>query len=111
VAALGETATSLALPGFYVLLAQLYIRAGQWDEARFSRLPRSIRPVASLVPWDAIYSPERAITGVKTAVAALICSNRGRDRNTAKKVACGSGSCPPPLMFVLVYQSLWLMTL
>jgi tetratricopeptide (TPR) repeat protein len=34
IAALGETATSLALPGFYVLLAQLYIRAGQWDEAR-----------------------------------------------------------------------------
>jgi tetratricopeptide (TPR) repeat protein len=34
IAALGEAATSLALPGFYVLLAQLYIRAGQWDEAR-----------------------------------------------------------------------------
>jgi class 3 adenylate cyclase/tetratricopeptide (TPR) repeat protein len=32
-AALGQTGTSLALPGLYVLLAQLYIRAGQWDEA------------------------------------------------------------------------------
>jgi tetratricopeptide (TPR) repeat protein len=32
-AALEQTGTSLALPGLYVLLAQLYIRAGQWDEA------------------------------------------------------------------------------
>jgi len=32
-AALERTATSLALPGFYVLLAQLYIRQANWFEA------------------------------------------------------------------------------
>jgi class 3 adenylate cyclase/tetratricopeptide (TPR) repeat protein len=31
--ALERTATSLALPGFFVLLAQLYLRAGEWNDA------------------------------------------------------------------------------
>jgi tetratricopeptide (TPR) repeat protein len=52
-AALEKTATSLALPGFYLLLSQLHIRADQLDEANRA-LQRAIGLTGSgLRVWDA----------------------------------------------------------
>jgi len=50
-AALGQTATSLALPGLYLLLAQLYIRVRQWDEA--SKLLQVAVGAKGHAVWDA----------------------------------------------------------
>jgi len=50
-AALRQTGTSLSVPGFYVLLAQLYVRAGQLDEA--GRVLEMAARSTSHAVWDA----------------------------------------------------------
>jgi tetratricopeptide (TPR) repeat protein len=51
IAALERTATLLGLPGFYILLAQLCIRAARWDEAG-GALERAVG-AAGHAMWDA----------------------------------------------------------
>ena len=50
-AALRQTGTSLSLPGFYVLLSQLYVRAGRLDEAM--RVLEMAAGIEQSRMWDA----------------------------------------------------------
>jgi predicted ATPase len=52
-AALEKTATSLALPGFYLLLSQVYIRAGQLNEANQALQRAVVLRNLGLQVWDA----------------------------------------------------------
>lgn len=66
-AALRETGTSLSIPGFYVLLSQLYVRAGRLDEA--GRVLEMAARSTSHAVWDADIERVRGDIAADSAAA------------------------------------------
>jgi class 3 adenylate cyclase len=100
-AALTQTGTSLSVPGFYVLLSQLYVRADRLDEAR--RLLVTAAGSRGYAVWDADIERVRGDIAVADGAAAEAAYRSSLA--IARRQRAGLFMCKGALSLALLLQS------